>query len=76
MASHRSRKKFLNSFFVLFLVYLFIAPTVFFILDFDSAIKALKKDLGSFIVKMTGIAMLISFVIALWWRKDPALRRG
>ncbi len=76
MSRHRSRKKFFNSFFILFLSYLIIAPTVFFMLDFDSAVKAAKKDLGSFLMKMTGIALLISFVIAFWWRKDPELRRG
>jgi hypothetical protein len=76
MASYRSRKKFLHSFFILFLAYLFIAPAVYIIFDFESAVKVVKRDLGSFIVKMTAIAIFISFVIALWWRKDPALRGG
>jgi len=74
MPSHCSWRKFVNSFIILFLVYLIVVPAFFFILDPESASRDFKKSVSNFLVKMGGIAMLISFVITLWSRKDPALR--
>jgi len=67
-------KKFWRKVLVLFCIYLFIAPIVYFLLDAKTASADFRKDPGMFILKMTGIALGISLIINLWFRQDKRLR--
>jgi hypothetical protein len=75
MSSRRRTIRFWKSVLRMFVVYLLLAISVHFILNYDSAIRHLQKDPLEFVLIIIGIAFAAAFSIAYWLRRDPELRK-
>lgn len=73
--SNRRTKKFWNRFLIMFLCYAIIIPSLYFLLDNKSASDYWKKDGVDLFLATSGIALILAFLIAYWWKKDPELKR-
>lgn len=75
MSSRQRTRRFWKNVLSMFFIYLFIAAGVYFILDYNSAIRHFNKDPFELIMVITGVAFAAAFMIAYWLRRDPELRR-
>lgn len=75
MGTRRFDKKFSRTLLICFLIYLIVIPLIYFILDKNSFYELFRKDILQNILKISGIALGVALIMALWLRKDPELRK-
>lgn len=66
----RRKNSLLKQFVQLFLIYLFVIPAVFAILDWKLFSRYFEKDAGLMLLCITGVAAIIALLWSLWSRHE------
>ncbi len=66
-----SRRKYYKSVIFLFFAYLILVPAVFYLLEPYRFLSEIADDIIMFVLKISGIALVISLLISNWIKSDP-----
>ncbi len=67
----RIPRSYIKSVLALFFIYLFIVPAVLYFLEPYRLANEIADDTFLFVLKIIGIALFISLIVANWIKSDP-----